>query len=264
VMTVIGTLTGIVVTNNSNTRRLRLQLEHDAREAERDRLDSLRRELYLKAVEASVKANAYFGNLPRMDFRKADFDLPLRDVLAVGAQLQLVVNQSTVELVAELIACYGELALRLMPKVMPVQKLSAQVETITALYEAAEGEVRRTLAAMTQYNESGQRDRDAFERLNGSATNARRTTARLGEQRASLLAQIVQFQRQYMKDLIPEIKKVMELQMRVMIELRQELNVGGDIQIFSQIVRRQFERLERASEEFDGSLPAVTSDETTN
>jgi len=43
-------------------------------------------------------------------------------------------------------------------------------------------------------------------------------------------------------------------QVRVLVELRCELDVGGDIEVFMAIMRRQLERIEQAIDEFDRTV----------
>lgn len=57
-----------------------------------------------------------------------------------------------------------------------------------------------------------------------------------------------------MKDLVPEMKRLSELQIRLLVELRRELDVGGDIEIFKRIMQKQMERMERALDEFDRNV----------
>jgi hypothetical protein len=185
VATFIGTIATVIVTNFRNTKRLKVQLDHDASENQKERLSGLRRDLYLKAAEATVRANAYFGGMTQVDVTKAGFDTPLRDVLAVAAQMQLVVNQSTAQLISDLVSFYGELQIRLIAKVAPIHALKSNIETVSALYENSQTEVKRVIAAMTQFNESGQRDPDLFQRLNRSAEIARDTSQRHASERVA-------------------------------------------------------------------------------
>jgi hypothetical protein len=251
VLTLIGTLGGVIATNWGNTNRLKLQLEHDRSEQAKERLATLRRDLYLKAAESVARGLAYFGSMPQLDFTKPGSDEPIRNVLAVGAQLQLVVNQGTAELIAELIATYGELQMRLMPKVLPIHGLRSDIAIKTESYDNAMRENKRALAAMTEYSESGIRDHALFERLNATATNSRELFKRYGDERTELWNKITTLNRQYLRDLLPEMRRLAEIQIRVMVELRRDLDVGGDIEVFMQIMERQLERVQQAVDAFE-------------
>ncbi len=66
------TVGGVLISNGSNTKRLKLQLQHDANEKTKERTAALRREVYLRAVEELVKANAHLATLPQLDLSKTN------------------------------------------------------------------------------------------------------------------------------------------------------------------------------------------------
>jgi hypothetical protein len=110
---------------------------------------------------------------------------------------------------------------------------------------------------MTHYKESGQRDAELFERLNRSWIFARDMSQRAADERAALWRRLNDLQRQFMNDLVPEVRQIGELQIYILVELRRELDVGGDTHVFQQTMRKQIERAEKAVEEFDRSVYAV-------
>ncbi|MEX2150743.1 MAG: hypothetical protein WD793_11050 [Steroidobacteraceae bacterium] len=253
-MTLLGTLGAVVATNWGNTKRLKLQLQHDTTEKAKKRLATLRRELYLKAVDANVRGLAYFGTLPQVDLTKPDADAPLRNVLAIGAQLQLVVSQETAQLISNLISAYGELQLRLIAKVLPIHKARIGINICNEHYENMQVEIKRVLAAMTNLNESGQPDPARFAQINQSFEWASGRAQELATERAGYWDQVNALQRQYLRDLLPELKRLGEMQIHVLVELRRELDVGGDIDVFQRMMREQMERAERAVDEFDSAV----------
>ena len=110
------------------------------------------------------------------------------------------------------------------------------------------------LAAMVRPNESGQRDAEAFARLTRSFESVRDRAKQLADERAVLWDKRNALQRQFLKDLLPELKHIGELQVNVLVELRRELDVGGDIEIFKKTMRQQMERVERAIDDFDRTV----------
>lgn len=250
----VGTLVGAIATNMGATKRLKLQLEHDTAEKAKERLLALRRELYLRGLDANVRALAYFGTMPRADFTKPDSELPIQNLLAVGAQLQLVVSQGTAQLVSDLISTYGEMQIKLILKVMPMHSLRTDIDLRNTQFENAQTEIKRVLALMTHYNESGQRDPAQFERFNRSFDFARQVSQEAADERSAFWDQLNALHRQFMNDLMPELKRLAALQIRLLVELRRELDVGGDIEIFARIMQKQMERMDRAVGEFDNGL----------
>ena len=103
------TLSGVFMSNLSNTNRLKLQLQHDEREKAKERTATLRREVYLRTVEELVRANAHLSGLPQLDITKTNLAEGLQGFASAAARLQLVAEPQTALLVNQLQADYSEL-----------------------------------------------------------------------------------------------------------------------------------------------------------
>jgi hypothetical protein len=249
--TVLGALVGIIGTHWGTTKRLDRELEHHTAEKEKERLLAMRRDLYLKAVDANIRGLAYFGSLPQADVTKPDADLPIRNVFAAGAQLQLVVSQGTAQFVSDVVSAYGELQMKLLMRVVPMHNLRSAINTRTVQHDNAQAEMRRVRASMTQLHETGISDADQLARFQRSFELACQALEKTSEERDGFWKQQSALQRQYMKDMMPELRRLNELQTRLLVELRRELDIGGDSEFFQRIMQRQLERAEQAQKQFD-------------
>jgi hypothetical protein len=90
-------LIGVFFVNSSNTKRLRLQLAHDAEQKERDRLAALRRDVYLQAPKEAVRAIKYLASLPRRDLSKIETDKGISGFAAISAQIGVISDLATAE-----------------------------------------------------------------------------------------------------------------------------------------------------------------------
>ena len=70
-------LGGVLISNSGNNRRLKVQLQHDAIEKNKDRVTNMRREVYLKAVEDMTVASQHLGNLPQRDVLESNLALDM-------------------------------------------------------------------------------------------------------------------------------------------------------------------------------------------
>jgi len=222
------TLAGVMLSNRSNTKRLVKQLTHYSNEKEKERINSLRRDVYLKAVEELAKVNNYLGKLPQLDPGEANLGDGLSEFFAVAAKLQLVCKPKTSGLANELVARYSELLMSLMAKVSPIHNLNINIRLTGSFYDRNEAEVTRALAAMTQLNESGQPDPVRFAALQRSFEGAQRLANHFAEERASAYAQQRVAMRNYTADLLKEIRSVGNLQVRFMAAIRGELGLTTD------------------------------------
>jgi hypothetical protein len=255
---VIGASAAIVssiFTNRSNFKRQSAQLAHDAEQKRIERLATLRRDLYLKAVRTGVRANGFLGSLAQADFEKLQSDNPLIEVLAVGAQLQLVVDQRSAAIVSDMSALYGELQIKLIPRVVPIYSLRSNVDAQNDCYQQSNAEVMRLAKELDRQFVAGQTDMGVIERLRTALDTAERFRGEFANSRAEASKEHAELVRSFMRDLRPELRKIAEQQTLLLVELRRELDVGGDIEIFRHIMQRQVERMEAAMDQFDRDLP---------
>lgn len=84
------TLSGVLISNSSNTSRLKLQLQHDAGQKTTERIAALRRDVYLQAAEELTKANTYLGSLSQIDLAKTNASEGMQGFFGAAAKLQLV------------------------------------------------------------------------------------------------------------------------------------------------------------------------------
>ena len=162
----ILTLSGVLISNRSHTKRLRIQLQHDAAEKAMERTATLRREVYLHAAEELTKANSYLGSLSQVDLTKTNVAAGLQGFLAAAAKLQLFAEPKTALLVNLLVSAYGELLLSLMARLLPLQKARTDIALNDDLYNKAQVNVSRVLSEMAKFNESAQVDETIFSALN--------------------------------------------------------------------------------------------------
>jgi hypothetical protein len=132
-------LGGVLIIDGRNTKRLKLQLEHDANEKAKERTATLRREVYLPAMEELVNANAHLASLPQLDLSKVNAADGLREFFGASAKLQLVAEPKTAVLANELTALYGELVLKLVAKSVPLQMARTDIGINDDLCSKASG-----------------------------------------------------------------------------------------------------------------------------
>ena len=237
------TLSGVLLSNWSNTNRLKAQLKHDSDEKVRERLGTLRREVYLIAAEESVKANAYLSSLPQADFTKINPGLGMQNFFAAAAKIQLICESKTSVQVSELVSEYGVLLLKTMAKVLPIQSLQTQIAIRDEHYGKAQAEISRILAAMTQFNETAKSDATVFTALKSSVEFQQQQASKFASERQDLYKERNRLHLTFVKELFVDMKVIAERQMEVMVELRRELDAGGDIDTFRQRMNIQWRKM---------------------
>jgi hypothetical protein len=244
------TLSGVLLSNRSNTNRLLLQLHHDATEKDKQRKADLRREVYLKAAEELVKASAHLGSIPQIDLAKTNAADGLQGLFAALAKFQLVSEVHTSALASQLSGKYAELLFRLTARSIPIQELRTDIEIVSDHYNRTQTEIQRVLAAMTKENESGKPDQSVFEALSKSFEFQQEKSAQLASERNELWRQRNAEHLKFSRSLVPETKEIARISVLVMVAIRNELGVGGDPDIFLENMEAQLAKLSSHLDEF--------------
>ena len=253
------TLSGVMLSNLSNTNRLRLQLQHESDEGAKQRKADLRKEVYLQAAEELVKANAYLGSLPQTDFAKVNIGGGMQGFLVAAAKLQMIAESSTSLLMGDLVGTYNELFLKIVAKALPIQNLQIDIGIRDEHLKKAQSEVSRVLAAMTQYNESATNDPAIFDALNNSFEFFQEQVTKFTVERDDLMKRKHALALPLTKEIVNELKAVGEQGMHVLIAIRQEIDVGGNTEQFLEQMEKQWKKV---SKQFDAVLNSLEENMT--
>ncbi|MBX9400776.1 hypothetical protein K4L06_05585 [Lysobacter sp. BMK333-48F3] len=242
----IITLAGVMLSNWSNTNRLAKQLRHDASEKQKDRNATLRREVYLRAVEEFARASHQIGKLPNIDPKKVNLADGFQDLFVIAAKLQLVSSAPTARLVGELTTTYGELLLEMIEVVRPLHDVQTDIDTISEAHSRYVDESKRILAAITQFNESARTESAVFEALCRSYEYSQGQAERHSEHKIALMEKRTELSYEFSRSVIPVMKRIAEVQAPVMVAIRQELDLDGDIGDFKAQSAENLVRIESA------------------
>jgi hypothetical protein len=244
-------LGGVFITNQSNTARLRIQLEHDAKEKARDRISALRREVYLQAVEELTKANSHLASLSQSDPTKTNLADGLQGFFVAAAKLQLVAEPTTALLVNQLVATYGELFLRLIERTIPLHKTRNDISINDDLYNKAQTQVTRILAEMAKINEAAHANDAVFSALQRSIEWHQTETAKYAANRKTAWDKFNFLNIEFCKQLLTEMRTVGEQQIPVLVEIRRDLGLTTELAAFRQQMEAQRIRM---STQFDALI----------
>lgn len=245
------TLGGVLISNRSNTTRLRIQLQHDAIEKARDRTAILRREVYLCAVEELTKANSHLASLPQSDPGTTNLADGLQGFFGAAAKLQLVAEPKTALLVNQLVATYGELLLRLMARAIPLHNARSDISINDDLYNKAQTQVSRVLAEMTKFNEAAQVNDVVFAALRRSFDDHQAQATKYASERGAAWDEFNHLNIEFCRQLFTDMRIVGEQQIPVLIEIRRDLGLVTDLATFQQQMESQWNRM---SAQFDALL----------
>jgi hypothetical protein len=254
-------LIGVLISDRSNSKRLKIQLQHDASEKTKERTMELRRDVYLRAAEELVKANQHLGNLPQLDLAKSNVADDLQGFYASVARLQLVAEPNTGLLVSKLIADYNHLFIDLAEQLLPLSDAKSDIEQADRFYETAQTEVNRILGEMRKLNESGRSDPVFFDALNRSFEYENAKCIKYAEERSSAWKRARTARIAAQTFLLGRLKKLSPLSMSLMVEMRKDLGLNGDL---SELHRQADENLELMHQRIEGLIAKLSKDDEDN
>lgn len=248
------TLSGVLISNWSNTNRLRMQLRHDAAEKSKERTATLRRDVYLLAAEELTKANSHLASLPQSDLAKTNAADGLQGFFAAAAKLQLVAEPKTALLVNQLVANYGELLLRLLARLIPLQEAKTDISLNDDLYNKAQTEVTRVLNEMAKFNEAAQVNASVFGALQRAFDGYQAQANGFADSRTAAWAKFNQLNAEFCRELLVDMRQISEQQIPVLIEIRRDLGLTAELDAFRKQMDAQWNKM---SDQIDALLKTL-------
>lgn len=243
------TFIGVMLSNWSNTRRLKVQLSHDATEKAKERISILRREVYLKAIEELNRVNTKLVALAQADFVNSNPTNDLQDFYAAASKLQLIAEPETSLLASKLVAAYGMLTMRLLAKLGPLNDLKIEISICDRAYDVATAEVNRVLEKQRLLIESGQPDQAQMLALNNAYNFSSSQAAEYADQRAAAWAAFHVHHVDFVKMVMLELKVISEQQPPLMIAIRRDLGLTEQIEILKEHLDSQWKEMEEVVNE---------------
>jgi hypothetical protein len=246
------------LSNRNSRKQLQMQLSHSARERDRDRTMALRRDVYLPALEAVVRAHGALGQAANPDADLTALGTQLIADLATMAKVHLVASETTVRgLLAfqkALMPSYFELVTRRIPLVAR----RTAIATEQSLIESALAEQQRFVQMMQQLNLSGSTDGAARERINVQFDIAQRNFRQHSEKHATLQREQISDQLSIAArqgELLPVVSQFIP---ETLISARKELELPIDPVEYRRLYEEVQKDVQRAMRDFIERLQSQT------
>lgn len=168
----------------------------------------------------------------------------LQEFFAAAARLQLVAEPKTALLVNQLVSAYGELLMRLLARLLPMQKARIKITISDDLYNEAQGQVTRVLGEMTNFNEAARRDDQVFSALNRAFENYQSQASKYAADRSAAWDEFNRLNVEVCRQLFTDLRIVGELQVPVQVEIRRDLGLMSDLDTFREQVQNQWNQME--------------------
>lgn len=236
-------LGGVVITNRNHSKRLEIQLSHDREVKTLERKTSMRKEVYLTAVEELVKANGFLGSLTQVDLVSTNIAAGLKGFFIASAKLSLVAEDETNNALNEVLKFYHVLIFKLMKETMPIGYLKTDINIINAHYEESQSEIKRVLAEMVQINESGNNDPVKFSALQETFEFQQKQSREMSNERDGYWNELNNLNAKFAKILANEMKELVRIQVPLSIAIRKELDIKTNHEIYEKNAKENADRI---------------------
>ncbi len=252
---------GVVLSNWSTARRLKIQLQHDANEKLKDRLASLRKEVYLQLYSDISVLQGHLGALSAKDPTSPEFAAPIQAVISQLARVQLVGDSDVMENAAELSAVFTESLFRLMVAAKPMHQLTMDIKLANQFYNQHMQEAQRINAEMVAQNEFGAPDPARMAALQRSFENFRGQYSAYSAERDEAWDQYNASHKGFIAELKNQVQIMAPAQARLMAALKNEIGVPTDVASLLSRVEAAQSRMEVA---IQGVLAEFVREEPSN
>jgi hypothetical protein len=249
VIAALISLGGIVLSNWSTARRLRIQLEHDATEKLKDRLSVLRKEVYLQLYSDITAIQGHLGALSSKDPTSPEFGAPVQTANSQLAKVQLVGSDEVMRHASELQALYTESLFALMVAAKPLHELRIDIGLADQLYNQYLQEAQRVTNEITILNETGRPDPVKITALQRSFDSFRAQYTNYANERSASWDAYNASQSGFVDVLKEQIARVAPTQAKLMAALKNEIGVKTDVATLLNQIEANQTRMENAVKE---------------
>jgi len=250
------TLTAALIVNSGNNKRLKIQLRHDEKEKNTDRMNAMRREVYMDAIAEMIKVGGYLGDLPNGDVANKNISSDLQGFYVAAAKLSLVSSDETQKAVDALGIDYSKLIFVLMQRVVPLHAASLDIKLHAKYFDEFMSSVTRVSADITHFNESARTEQNVFAALERSFNFFLSQAKAQEEQRSEAQNRFNELHMEFNRLLMLDMRKISALQVEVLIAIRKDLGIVTDEQHLRNRALNHYSEIFKSVDDAIGNLQA--------
>lgn len=236
---ILGPFIGAIIGYIIAVKTLKKQLSHDSSEREKERKTTTRKEVYLQAVENLYKANSYLGSLSNIDLQKTNIANGFQDLFMSFSKMCLIAEEETVKYVTELSIIYNQIIVNIVPQIMELNKLKNIIDIEDKLYNENQLEIKIILEKMREYNENQDKNIAKFKVLEKNYNFEQGESQKHHINRQQTAKEHIKKNMLFLKQITEESTRISPLISKLLVNLRRELEVDTNIDLFNQIFKQQ-------------------------
>ncbi len=249
------TLGGVHLANRNSRKQHREALEHDARQRDREREMSLRREVYLKATEAISKCQNFLMRLSNIDISEQELATEFSHDSAAIAKIHIVGTNNTVQAVSAFLHEWSSVYLELALKRIGLIERKKRIESLMECVDKFQKEMDRYVELMKQLNLEGNTEQRVWKVVKDNFEFERTRNEKCNEER-KLLQTIQNKERlQFVQLCVDRFLRVSQTIPPAVFAVREELEMKLDKEAY---LKMHNENIERSKVVFDSFLNEIS------
>jgi len=234
------TLGGVLISNSNNTKRLKIQLAHDASEKDKERRISMRRVAYMEICDELTKASAFIGALSTRDLSDSKLADETRGLNSAISKAGLVAEDATVLKLSIMAERFTKTLADAFDAAAPVSSAASSIKIKDEYIEKESAEIDRLRLAISMHLESGSVDEDVLSALRLAKNSAYERRESWYAERSAAHEARMKALSEYMKFLAERVPELASDNLEMMAALRLELGIATDFKAMRDaLVERQ-------------------------
>lgn len=241
---------GGVLLQARNSRALQIAtLQHDAKQRDREREMSVRREIYIPAADAVSRMQNNLLKLANLDVPDQEINETYTDSAAVLGRVQVVGQNALVQAISAYLLAYGEAYLELYFERAPLTLVKTQLNVLLQNVDRAVADQTRWANAMEQANVDGNRAPELWRVLNGNFKFASDQYANYVSARDLKTNELQDQQIELMAHAIEKLQSLATLIPPMLLAAREELELAIDRGEYLRLLASAQERASKLNNE---------------
>lgn len=236
------TIVGVILTNASNTKRLRLQHEHERRLESKERDASLRRDTYMAAMEAFSAGMVAVGRFSELQFSQEELMQMYTEKSPAIAKVMIVGKDETIKAVANFNSELTGTFLRLSARRQSLEMTWKSHAGIEEKINLATREQDRLAALLDEYSAEEVHKESQRNVLRRKYEAEQQKIEQLKAEEEELMGQFMPAQMGLIQKCLEEIAALDRLLAQVIGLMRAELELPFDEAYYSQIVEENHKK----------------------
>lgn len=244
------TIGGVILTNLHSRKQQREALVHDSNQRDREREMSLRKEVYMPAIETISTFHGLLSRLPDLNLPEREYTSALQSNSGAIGKIHVIASNETVQSVMRVQQVAGIAFIRCWPIRASLVNRKAEIDELTRLIEQSIQEEVRIIELMKQHNIDGSTDGRRWKILNDNIDFEIHNRSKHEKRKQELLAEQNPALLEFTQDCFNETLKIAELIPPAILAIRKELNLPLDENSYLEACKEQVQKARAAFNEF--------------